>query len=279
MSLNFGFSYQELPGSFVGGRMEKDINMSGHNITNLPHPHGSKHAVRKKYVDDELSDKLDLGGGTMTGDIDMDDNSIKELAAPTENNDAATKYYVDTKSNEALRKDGTNGMLEDLDMNGFKIVNLANPTSNNDAVRKTYVDAKISSLPNESSFFIFEFLSAGRNSYTRARTQMANLFFTNDRDIKITFFAHVFDSDNSISNLDLYYKIIVWSKTKVQRSISFQKLNIREESTITGSWLQMYELNITKTITDIKCFTMEYKYDHTSSIGNESGLHCLIEYI
>ena len=279
MSLNFGYSYEEIPGSFIGGVMEKDINMAGHNITNLPHPHGQKHAVRKKYVDDELDDKLDLGGGTMTGGINMDSNSITELAAPTSNNDAATKYYVDIKSNEALRKDGTNGMLEDLDLNGYKITNLANPTANGDAVRKSYLDTQISSLPHESSFFIFEFLSTSNNSYTRSRTQMANLFFTNNRDVKIKFFAHVFDSDNSISNLDLHYKIIIWSKTKVQRTVSFSKTNIREDSTITGSWLQMYELNIEKTITDVKCFTMEYKYSHSSSIGNESGLHCLIEYI
>ena len=61
MSLNFGYSHQQNPESFVGGKMEKDINMDNHNITNLPHPHGQKHAVRKKYVDDELNDKLDLG--------------------------------------------------------------------------------------------------------------------------------------------------------------------------------------------------------------------------
>ena len=279
MSLNFGYSYEEIPGSFVGGIMEKDINMDNHNITNLPHPHGQKHAVRKKYVDDELNDKLDLGGGTMTGDIDMDYNRVFNLPVPNNANAAATKLYVDASVLELVRKDGTAAMQRDLDLDDNKIINLAKPTEDDDAATKEYVDDKISDLTTESSFFIFEFLSTGNNSYTRSRTQMANLFWTNNRDVKITFFAHVFDSDNSISNLDLYYKIIIWSKTKVQRTVSFSKLNIREDSTITGSWLQMYELNISKTITDVKCFTMEYKYSHTSSIGNESGLHCLIEYI
>ena len=279
MSLNFGYSYEEIPGSFVGGIMEKDINMSGHNITNLPTPHGKKHAVRKQYVDDALDDKLDLGGGDMTGDIDMQFNNISNLPTPINANSAASKMYVDVGNAEALKRDGSNSMSDNLDMDDNKIINLSEPTNDDDAATKDYVDTQISSLATESNFFIFEFLSASNNSYTRTRTQMANLFFTNNRDVKITFFAHVFDSDNSISNMDLYYKIIIWSKTKVQRTVSFSKTNIREDSAITGSWLQMYELNITKTITDVKCFTMEYKYSHSSSIGNESGLHCLIEYV
>ena len=259
--------------------MEKDINMAGHNITNLPSPHGNKHAVRKKYVDEELKEKLDLEGRTMTGDIDMSFNNIRNLPIPTNSNSVATKLYVDASDLEHLPRDGSRTMTDDLDLDDNKIINLAEPTNDDDAATKDYVDTEISSLTNESSFFIFEFLSVANNRYTRTRTQMANLFFTNNRDVKITFFAHVFDDDNSISNLDLHYKIIIWSKTKVQRTVSFSKTNIREDSAITGSWCQMFELNVEKTITDVKCFTMEYKYSHTSSIGNESGLHCLIEYI
>ena len=278
MSLNFG--YHAIDNStFSGGILRKDLNMDGHNITNLPHPHGSKHAVRKKYVDDELKDKLDLGGDTMTGDIDMDFNNISNLPTPTNSNSAATKFYVDVVVNECVKVDGTSVMTGDLDLGDEKIINLDTPTDHNDATTKSYVDTKINSLPTESNFFIFEFLSTSNNRYTRTRTQMANLFWTNDRDVKITFFAHVFDDDNSISNMDLYYKIIIWSKTKVKRTVSFSKLNIREDAIITGSWMQCFVINETKTITDVKCFTMEYKYSHTSSIGNESGLHCLIEYV
>ena len=279
MSLNFGHSYQELPGSFVGGIMEKDINMSGHNITNLPTPHGKKHAVRKQYVDEALDDKLDLGGGTMTGDIDMDYNNLKNLPIPLNANAAATKLYADALALELIPRDGSRAFTDNLDMDDNKIINVAYPTNDDDAATKYYVDDEISGLTTESNFFIFEFLSTGNNSYTRTRTQMSNLFFTNNRDVKITFFAHVFDDDNSISNLDLHYKIIIWSKTKVQRTVSFSKTNVREDSKITGSWCQMFELNVEKTITDVKCFTMEYKYSHSRSIGNESGLHCLIEYV
>ena len=279
MSLNFGPMSEDNIGQFEGGIMGKDINMNGHNITNLPAPHGSKHAVRKKYVDDELREKLDLEGGTMTGDIDLNYRLIKNVGDALHRFDAISKFYVDSLLLDKVSSDGSIAMKDNLDMNDNKITNLSEPTDDDDAATKEYVDDEISALPSESSFFIFEFSSTNNNTYTRSRTQMSNLFWTNNRDVKITFFAHVFDDDNSISNLDLYYKIIIWSKTKVQRTVSFSKTNIREDSTITGSWLQMYELNITKTITDVKCFTMEYKYSHSSSIGNESGLHCLIEYI
>ena len=204
MSLNFGFSHEEIPGSFVGGIMEKDINMAGHNITNLPAPHGKKHAVRKQYVDDALDDKLDLGGGDMTGDIDMQFNNIGNLPIPTNGNAAATKLYVDVNDLDLVPRDGSRTMTDDLDLDDNKIINLAAPTEDDDAATKEYVDDEISGLHTESNFFIFEFLSVSNNTYTRTRTQMANLFFTNDRDVKITFFAHVFDDDNSISNLDLH---------------------------------------------------------------------------
>ena len=164
MSLNFGHSYQELPGSFVGGIMEKDINMSGHNITNLPTPHGKKHAVRKQYVDEALDDKLDLGGGDMTGDIDMQFNNIRNLPIPTNSNSAATKLYVDAGDLDLVPRDGTRAMTDDLDLDDNKIINLATPTDDDDAATKEYVDDEISGLPTESNFFIFEFLSTANNS-------------------------------------------------------------------------------------------------------------------
>ena len=279
MSLNFGHSYQELPGSFVGGIMEKDINMSGHNITNLPHPHGSKHAVRKQYVDDELNDKLDLGGGDMTGGIDMQFNNISNLPVPTNINAPATKLYVDAGDLDLVPRDGSRSMTDDLDLDDHKIINIDTPTDDKDAATKNYVDTQISGLTTVCNHVVFPFYSTNHNAWTRSRTEMVSLFWTKNRDIKITFFAHVFDSDIAIDILSLYYKIIIWSKTKVVKVIHFNKTNIAEDTAITGANIQMYELNIEKTVTDIKCFTMDFKYHNVRNIGNESGLHCLVEYI
>lgn len=279
MSLNFGYSQQELPESFVGGKMEKDINMDGHNITNLPHPHGQNHAVRKKYVDDELNDKLDLGGGTMTGDLDMDFNNLLNIPVPISSNAVATKFYVDAMVNDCVKRDGTGAMQDDLDLDDNKIINLDEPTADSDAATKNYVDTEISSLPSVCDFFIFSFHSTLNNRWTRAKTQQVNLFWTKERDVKITFFAHVFDDDTSLSNLNLYYKIIKWSKTKVVGVVPFSKLNVAEDAVMRGGQMQMFELNVEKTITDVKCFTIDFKYSHSGHIANESGLHCLVEYI
>ena len=289
MSLNFGYITPEKSGvEFTGGTLKKDLNLDGNNITNLPHPTDDKHAVRKKYADDELAKKLDLGGGTMTGplslgdnrlwnvadptlatngsnkrfvdnkvavsqnlavlkagstmsgNLNMDDNNITSLGTPTLSNHATNKSYVDTQTALLVLKAG-DAMSGNLDMNDNKVVDLASPTGNKDAATKGYVDNKFNTALKESNYFGFEFPNTPNNTFTRSKSHTGFIFFTNDRDIKITFFAHVFDDDNSLSNLNLYYKIVYWTKAKVQKTVStIFKTNVNEELTITGSFLQTF---------------------------------------
>ena len=279
MSLNFGHHENEQAGQFEGGIMAKDINMNDHNITNLPHPRGQKHAVRKKYVDDELRDKLDKGGDTMTGDLDMGFNKISNLSNPVGLADAISYAYLTRQLQDKLHRDGSIAMTGNLDMNDNKITDLDTPTNDTDAATKKYIDDKIAAIPNPSHYYHFEFASVYRNTWRQSYQLTGFIFWTNDRDIKLTILAHVFDYDDAINIISLHYRIIYWTKAKVKKTKSISKTNITEYNSITGTRLQTYGIFKSVEITDISCFLLEYKYEFHKNIGNESMVHCLIEYI
>ena len=243
-------------------------------------------AVNKKYVDDAVNLKLAKTGGTLSGELSMDDNKITDLATPTANSDASTKKYVDdqdatlqTRINSKLSKWGGD-MTGELDMGDNKITDLGTPTNNTDAATKKYVDDQIPIVPNSSNYFVFEFPSVANNTFIQSRNLTGYMFWTNDKDIKLTILSHVFDDDNALSNLNLYYKIEYWTKAKVKKTLtSIWKTNVNEYVGIQGRMLQTFGIFKNITIRDISCFTLHYKYFHTGNLGNESAVHCLIEYV
>ena len=171
-------------------------------------------------------------------------------------------------------------MTGELDMDDNKITDLATPTNNTDAATKGHVDGQIPTVPNSSHYFTFEFPSVVNNTYIQSRNLNGFMSWTNDRDIKLTILAHVFDDDNALSNLNLYYKIEYWTKAKVKKqNTTIWKTNVNEYISITGRMLQSFGIFKSITIKDISCFTLHYKYFHTGDLGNESSVHCLIEYI
>ena len=262
-----------------GGTLTGGLSMDDNKITDLGTPTANTHASTKKYVDDQAALKLDLAGGSMTGPLGLGNGRLWDVGTPTLDTNGANKKYVDDKHALALLKSGGT-MSGALNMGSNKITSLATPTANTDASTKKYVDDQIAAVPKESNYFVFEFPSTPNNTFTRSYSHSGFIFWTRNRDVKITFFAHVFDDDNSLSNLNLYYKIVYWTKTGVKKTnSSIWKTNVNEHLSITGTSLQTFVIDQNITLTNIKCFTMEYRYFHTGNIGNESALYCLIEYV
>ena len=262
------------------------MDLNGNKILNIPAPTENHHPSTKKYTDNALALKLDTGGGQMTGPLSLGGDRLWDVANPTLDTNAATKKYVDdadttlqTRINTKLSKWGGD-MTGVLDMGDNKITDLATPTNNDDAANKKYVDDEISAIPSGSNYFVFEFPSVINNTYIQSRNLTGFMFWTNDQDIKLTILAHVFDDNNALSNLNLYYKVEYWTKAKVKKeNTSIWKTNINEYVSTTGRMLQTFGIFKSITITDISAFTMHFKYFHTGNLGNESSVHCLIEYV
>ena len=237
-------------------------------------------AVNKKYVDDQDNLKLAKSGGSLLGELSMDDNKITNLASPTDNSDASTKKYVDDNDALSVLKAGST-MSGELNMGSNKITSLNTPTDNNDAANKKYVDDKISVIPNGEHYMIFEFHSTRNNVWIQSKNLTGFLYLTNNRDIKLTILAHVIDDDFSLSNLNLYYWVKYWTKSKVEKDIknTLRKTNVNEYPSVQGSSLQTFGIFENITLRDISAFTLYYKYFHTGNIWNESSLLCLVENI
>ena len=85
MSLNFGYSEPEKSSvKFTGGTLEKDLNLDGNKILNLPAPTEDHHPSTKKYSEDALALKLDIGGGQMTGPLSLGGDRLWDVANPTQ---------------------------------------------------------------------------------------------------------------------------------------------------------------------------------------------------
>ena len=131
-----------------GGSMLQPLDMNNHFITNIKDPVNSDHAVNKKYVDNQLSKKLDKGAK-----IDMKNKSIINLNLPTNKRDAACVEFVNYRLSETqknyLKLDGTTSMLGDLNLNNNKIVNLQTDSKNSkSAVNVELLENEITDLRN-----------------------------------------------------------------------------------------------------------------------------------
>ena len=196
-----------------GGTLTGGLSMDDNKITDLGTPSANNHASTKKYVDDQAALKLDLAGGSMTGPLGLGNGRLWDVGTPTLDTNGANKKYVDDKHALSLLKSGGT-MTGELDMDDNKITDLATPTNNADAATKKYVDDQISGIPNNSVYHVFEFRSVTNNTYTLAQNLTGHIFWTNDKPVKITILGHVFDDDNPISQMNLYYRINFWTRLK-----------------------------------------------------------------
>ena len=207
-----------------------------------------------------------------TGIVPSSEIDVSELNVPT-------KKYVDDQDKLRLAKSGGT-LTGGLSMDDNKITDLGTPTANTHASTKKYVDDAIASVPKESNYFVFEFPSTTNHRWKQTQNITGHMFWTNDRDIKLTILAHVFDDDNALTQLNIYYLIYWWTKTGVEKyDWSIKKIKVNEHSAVNGTSLQSFPIFKSITIRDITAFTLQYRYLHTGSIGNESCCHCLIEFI
>ena len=131
-----------------GGSMLQPLDMNNHFITNIKDPVNSDHGVNKKYVDNQLSKKLDKGAK-----IDMKNKSIINLNFSTNQRDAACVEFVNYRLSETqknyLKLDGTTSMSGDLNLNNNKIVNLQTDSKNSkSAVNVELMENEITGLRN-----------------------------------------------------------------------------------------------------------------------------------
>ena len=221
--------------------MTGPLSLGGDRLWDVADPTLDTNGANKRYVDNRVASSQNLAvlkaGSTMSGNLNMDDNNITSLGTPTLNNHAVNKSYVDTQTGLLLSKAG-DAMSGNLDMNDNKVIDLGSPTANKDAATKGYVDTQISARPKESNYMVFEFTSVVNNTFIQSRNLNGFMFWTNDRPVKITILAHVFDDDNALSNLNLYYKVVYWTKAKVKHSnTQMFKTNVSEYVSITGTML------------------------------------------
>ena len=127
-----------------GGSMLQPLDMNNHFITNIKDPVNSDHGVNKKYVDNQLSKKLDKDTT-----IDMKDNAITNVKFPVNQKDVATVEYITNSQKNYLKLDGTTIMSGDLNLNNNKIVNLQTDSKNSkSAVNVELMENEITNLRN-----------------------------------------------------------------------------------------------------------------------------------
>ena len=267
----------------AGGQMTGPLGLGDGRLWDVGDPTLPTNGANKRYVDTQDTASRTLcvlkAGSTMSGNLVMGSNRITGLGTPSLSSDATTKTYVDTRDNLMLLKAGDT-MSGVLNMGSSKITSLATPTVNTDAATKKYVDDQISARPKESNYFVFEFKSTGNDKWKQAENLTGHMFWTNNRDIKFTILSHVFDDDNTLpSKFSLSYWVFYWTKAGVEKqdwSISRIKAS---KSSVSGTSLQSYPVGRSLTIKDISALTIRYRYLNTGNVGNESALHCLIEYV
>ena len=121
-------NYQDTRNIFLskkeGGKMEASIDMNNNTIYNVKDPVQADQATNKKYVDNQLVEKLDK-----EADIDMKNKSIINLNLPSNQRDAACVEFVNNRIDDMTQKkflkvDGSNNMTGNLNLNNNKIINL-----------------------------------------------------------------------------------------------------------------------------------------------------------
>ena len=131
-----------------GGSMLQSLDMNNHFITNIKDPINLDHGVNKKYVDNQLSGKIDKDTT-----IDMKNNAITNVKFPVSQKDVATVEYITQRITNSqknyLKLDGTTSMSGDLNLNNNKIVNLQTDSKNSkSAVNVELMENEITDLRN-----------------------------------------------------------------------------------------------------------------------------------
>lgn len=146
-----------------GDTMTGILDMNGQKITNLPAPTANNDAVRKSYVDSQItglsSSYLRLDGtNSLTSTMNAGGFRITNIGTPTQPSDAATRQYVIDSVNQLSSTlpstyvnilgdvmQGSISFATTIGNDGYRITNLANPRTGfpYDATNKLYVDNSI----------------------------------------------------------------------------------------------------------------------------------------
>jgi len=125
--------------------MENAINMNDKTIYQVkdPDPRGADQATNKRYVDTQLTTKLDKAA-----DMDTKKHTITNLDLPSNPRDATCVEYVNDRINVEAKKyvkvDGSNSMTTNLDLNDKEIINLKTDDKNiKSAAYVGYVSNKV----------------------------------------------------------------------------------------------------------------------------------------
>mgnify|MGYP001558843433 CR=1 FL=1 len=127
--------------------MGGNLNMSGHNITNLPvqinqlagNSSACSYEIALELIQGEDSIVVHKAGDTMYGNLLMGGNLVRNLIDPVALSDAATKGYIDALLQYKLNKTG-GAMSGNLAMSGYFVNNIHDPILPQDAASKNYVD-------------------------------------------------------------------------------------------------------------------------------------------
>ena len=138
----------------------------------------------------------------------------------------------------------------------------------------------------EKNYIIFKYnsISPGSWNYPSIYTDTQYLFFTGNRDVKLTIFGQVLDGNvNLTTALNISYKIKYWSKDETEKELEVSKDGITKSTVILDSQLQLFKFNKSIEVKDVEIFTVLYKYTHSSgsnySLQNESMKHFKVEYL
>ncbi len=146
----------------TGDTMRGELDMDGHNISNLPDPIASSQPTSKGFADNEY---VTRGGDSMTGKLDLLDNNITNL-------DTLDGYYDGSCGDgQAVKEVFDNGTVNcgdagaglpstleinnsagsfDIDMNGQNISNLPDPIASSQPTSKGFADSEYLSRTGDS---------------------------------------------------------------------------------------------------------------------------------
>ena len=183
--LDKAISYADQRKNFLskkeGGKMENAIDMNDNTIYNVrdPEPRGADQATNKRYVDTQLTTKLDK-----VADIDMKDHSITNLDLPS-NPRAATcveyvNYRINTEAPKYVKVDGNSAMAGNFNLNDKKIINLNTDDKDiKSAANVGYVSNKVNTAKGDVTVMLKNYFDKKKNEshITSSTNEQANQFF------------------------------------------------------------------------------------------------------
>ena len=148
-----------------GGKMENAINMNDNTIYNVrdPEPRGVDQATNKRYVDTQLTTKLDK-----VADIDMKNHSITNLDLPSNPRHATcveyVNYRINTEAPKYVKVDGNSAMAGNFNLNDKKIINLNTDDKDiKSAANVDYVSNKVNTAKGDVTVVLKNYFVTKKN--------------------------------------------------------------------------------------------------------------------